>query len=697
MHSSNSKYNRLIKEKSPYLQQHAENPVDWYPWSNEAFDKAKIENKPIFLSIGYSTCHWCHVMAHESFEDLEVAKLLNNNFICIKVDREERPDIDKIYMNVCQMITGRGGWPLTIIMTPDKKPFFAATYIPKETRYGIKGLLTLIPEIKNLWENKQEDLLGTASEITSALQKISKSKRGQELTKEILDITYEQLFNSFDELYAGFGNQQKFPTPHNLCFLLRYWKRTGYNYSLKMVTATLEQMRQGGIYDHIGFGFHRYSTDRKWIQPHFEKMLYDQALITIAYTEAYQATKKQIFKKTAKEIIEYVIRDLTSREGGFYSAEDADSEGKEGKFYTWDYDELKQNLTLEDLNITEKFYNIKKEGNFLHETRRNEKENIFYQIMSKNDYVKLYRIEEEELLEKIEKIRKKLFKIRNNRIHPEKDDKILTDWNGLMIAALAKASQVFNEKFYIEKAEKAIDFIMNNMLQKSGELLHRYRNGKAEIRGFADDYAFLVLGLIELYQANFNPKYLQISIDINNYLIDHFWDNENGGLFFTSDKSEEILTRTKEIYDGAIPSANSITMYNLIRLARITGNLDFEEKAKQIGKAFSNQITQIPSVYTQMMASLDFEIGPSYEIVVVGNKDNSDTQKIIESINSIYQPNKVVILKETYSNVLLPEELVSNIKEYFQIKNKATIYVCKNRQCQLPTTDIKKMNEYLKK
>jgi len=696
MPTSNKKNNRLIKEKSPYLQQHVNNPVDWYPWGQEAFDKAKKEDKPIFLSIGYSTCHWCHVMAHESFEDIEVAKHLNNNFVCIKVDREERPDIDKTYMNVCQLVTGRGGWPLTIIMTPDKKPFFAATYIPKETRYGIKGLLTILPEIKNLWENKTDDLLKSAMEITTMLQKITKSTQGQELTQKTLDSAYEQLFNSFDEQYGGFGNQPKFPIPHNLLFLLRYWKRTGDDYSLKMVATTLEQMRQGGIYDQIGFGFHRYSTDRKWILPHFEKMLYDQALLVMAFTEAYQVTKKPIFKKTAQEIIEYVFRDMTSKEGGFYSAEDADSEGEEGKFYTWDYDELKQILTSEELDLIIKLYNIKEDGNFSPEAGKTAKENIFYQTMSTEEYAKFYQIKEKELLDKLEKIRKKLFQTRKKRIHPEKDDKILTDWNGLMMAALAKAAQVFNNKDYALKAEKTLNFILKNMMQKSGGLVHRYRKGEAKIPGYADDYTFLILGIIELYQVTFNPKYLQISLDLNNYLINHFWDKTNGGLFFTSDTNEKLLTRIKEIYDGAIPSANSVTMYNLIRLARITGNTDLEQKAKQIGKTFSNQITKMPTGYTQMMASLDFAIGPSFEIVIVGNKDKKDTQKIIQNINSIYLPNKVVILKEPDLKDLLIEELVPFIKDYSQIKNQATIYVCKNQQCQLPITNIEKMATAIK-
>ena len=695
MPTSNKKINRLIKEKSPYLQQHANNPVDWYPWSQKAFTKAKRENKPIFLSIGYSTCHWCHVMAHESFEDIEVAKHLNNNFVCIKVDREERPDIDKIYMNFCQLITGRGGWPLTIIMTPDKKPFFAATYIPKVTRYGIKGLLTLIPEIKNLWENKTEDLLKSATEITTTLQKITKYTGGQELSKKTLDSACQQLLNSFDPLYGGFGNQPKFPTPHNILFLLRYWKRTGDNYCLKMVVTTLEQMRQGGLYDQIGFGFHRYSTDRKWILPHFEKMLYDQALLTMIFTEAYQATKKSIFKKTAQEIIEYVIRDMTSEEGGFYSAEDADSEGKEGKFYTWDYDELKQILTSEELDLIAKFYNIKKEGNFTPEAGKTSKENIFYQTMSTEDYAKFYLTKEKELLGKLGKIRQKLFQLRKNRIHPEKDDKILTDWNGLMIAALAKAAQVFDDKVYVEKAEKGMNFILKNMMQNNGGLLHRYRKGEAKIPGFADDYAFLILGLIELFQVTFDPKYLQISLDLNNYLINHFWDKTNGGLFFSSDANEKLLTRTKEVYDRAIPSANSVTMYNLIRLARITGNTDPEQKAKQIGKTFSDQITKMSSGYTQMMVSLDFAIGPSFEIVIVGNKDKKDTRKIIQSINSIYLPSKVIILKEPDIKDSLIEDCAPFIKDYSQIKNQATVYVCKNQQCQLPITNIEKMKQLL--
>jgi len=687
--------NHLKNEKSPYLLQHVNNPVDWYPWGNDAFKLAQIKYKPIFLSIGYSTCHWCHVMAHESFEDKEVAKLLNESFICIKVDREERPDIDKIYMSVCQLLTGRGGWPLTIFMTPDKKPFFAATYLPKETRYGMKGLSELIPEVKNLWKNNVNELLKSADEITTKLQKFTKANTGQEFTKAILDNTYNQLLNSFDEIYGGFGSQPKFPIPHNLMFLLRYWKRTGDIYALKIVETTLERMRQGGIYDHIGFGFHRYSTDNKWILPHFEKMLYDQSLLIMAYTEAYQATKKQVFKKTAEEIIDYVIRDMTSEGGGFYCAEDADSEGEEGKFYVWDYDELKQILTPNEFDLIVKCYNLKKDGNFRPELMVKGNLNILHQTMSLKDFAKYYKIKEKELFVNLEKIRKKLYEIREQRIHPEKDDKILTDWNGLMIAALAKASQVFDNNSYVESAEITLNFILKNMMKKSGELLHRYRKQDAEISGYADDYAFLILGLIELYQATFNPKYLQISIDLNSYLINHFWDKKDGGLFFTSDTNEKLLTRSKEVYDGAIPSANSVSVYNFIRLSRITGNIELENKALELSKAFSNQVNKMSSGYTQMMVGFDFVVGPSYEIVIVGNKNNKDTKKIIQSLNSIYQPNKIIILKEIKMNGISIEKLVPFIKDYSQIKNQVTIYVCKNQQCQLPVTDIEKMKQFL--
>jgi uncharacterized protein YyaL (SSP411 family) len=687
--------NHLQDEKSPYLKQHVFNPVDWYPWSEQAFSKAKKENKPIFLSIGYSTCHWCHVMAHESFEDTDVASLLNKNFVCIKVDREERPDIDKIYMKVCTQITGQSGWPLTIIMTPEKKPFFAATYLPKDSRYGIKGLLNLLPDITRMWERQHDQLVNSANQIALSVLTTSTASPGYDLTLKTLDSAYEQLFNTFDERYGGFGIRPKFPMPHHLMFLLRYWKRTGKNYCLNMVVTTLEQMRYGGLYDHIGFGFHRYSTDQQWIVPHFEKMLYDQALLLMTYTEAYQVTKKPLFKQTVQEMIEYIKRDMIYEDGGFFSAEDADSEGVEGKFYTWTYDELQHHLNEQDLGLIERIFSVNRDGNFTHEIGKKTKENIFYRTISIEEYSTLFKMGEKELIDKLEPIRNQLFRLREQRIHPTKDDKILTDWNGLMIAALAKAAQVFHSNDYLHIAEKAAGFIFKYMMKTNEELFHRYKDGEQLISGYADDYVFMIWGCLELFQSTFNLKYLELALTFTTYLLTHFWDEKNGGLFFTSDKGEKLLTRTKEVYDGAIPSANSVMMYNLIRLARITGKIEFEEKAKQIEQIFSNDIKNAPSGFTQLLIALDFAIGPSYEIVVVGEKEHKETKKMMKMINTNYLPNKVVILKDPEYHDTTIDNFFPYTKDFTQIDNQVTIYVCKNHLCQLPTTDINRTREML--
>ncbi len=480
-----------------------DNPVDWYPWCEEAFEKAKSEDKPVFLSIGYSTCHWCHVMAHESFEDKRVAELMNDAFISVKVDREERPDIDGIYMTVCQMVTSGGGWPLTIIMTPDKKPFFAGTYFPKRNRFGRSGLMEIIPQIKNYWINKREEILKSAEEISFALTKATIAKSGNDLTIEILDKAFTDFKNRFDSKFGGFGHAPKFPTPHNLLLLLRCWKRTSNNEALEMVTKTLTEMRKGGIYDHIGYGFHRYSTDEQWLVPHFEKMLYDQALLIMAYAEEYQVTKNELFKRTAEEIIEYVLRDLTSPEGGFFSAEDADSEGEEGKFYLWDENELESILGT-DFLVVKKIFNTDKGGNWVDPMLGGAPgTNILHLQKSLEEISAETGIPAEELRNKIENARKKLFEVREKRIHPYKDDKILTDWNGLMISALSKAAQVFNEKKYSEAAEKAVTFIQNNLFPQNLKLLHRFREGDAGLSAHIDDYAFLTAGLLDLYEASF--------------------------------------------------------------------------------------------------------------------------------------------------------------------------------------------------
>ncbi|MCJ7808413.1 MAG: thioredoxin domain-containing protein, partial [Dehalococcoidia bacterium] len=523
---NNGHQNRLIQEKSPYLLQHADNPVDWYPWGADAFTKAQSENKPIFLSIGYSTCHWCHVMAHESFEDLEVGKLMNESFVSIKVDREERPDIDAVYMKVCQMMTGSGGWPLTIIMTPDKEPFFAATYIPRESRFGLIGMLDLIPRIKELWSTRQTEVLDSASQITGALRQASSDISNEELSESMLHLTYEQLASRFDQENGGFSIAPKFATPHNLLFLLRYWARTGNEQSLHMVEKTLQAMRSGGIYDHIGFGFHRYSTDTQWLVPHFEKMLYDQAMLAMAYTEAYQVTGKEEYAQTAHEIFDYILRDMTAPDGGFYSAEDADTDGEEGKFYLWTHQEIAQVLSVEEANLATIVFSIKKDGNFSETDGRENISNILHLTETLEELAVNLNISVHELKKNLEKIRKKLFAYREKRVHPHKDDKILTDWNGLMVAALSKGAQVLNEPHYASAAKRAIDFTLNNMLTSDGRLLHRFRDGQAALPAYIDDYAFLIYGMLELYETSFDSRYLEGAIALNGDLIDHFWDGD---------------------------------------------------------------------------------------------------------------------------------------------------------------------------
>ena len=472
--------NRLAQEKSPYLLQHASNPVDWYPWGDEAFEKAKQGDKPVFLSIGYSTCHWCHVMAHESFENPKIAALMNDAFINIKVDREERPDIDSLYMAVAQMMTGSGGWPLTILMTPNKRPFFVATYIPPESRFGRIGMTELVPELSRMWKQEREHLDTITENIQRSLEASVTGTIGAELDEGVLEMVYDHLVERFDQKYGGFGFRPKFPSPHNLLFLLRYWKRSGSTEALQMVETTLHAMRHGGLFDHVGYGFHRYSTDSKWLLPHFEKMLYDQATLTHAYTEAYQATKNPTYADTVHEILTYVQRDLTSPEGGFYSAEDADSEGEEGKFYVWTEEEVRQILPPDEAELFLEIYNFKPDGNFLEEaTGKRLGTNIPHLKQTLEAEAKARKTSLKTLKIQLEEARQQLFKAREKRVHPYKDDKILADWNGLMIAGFAKAARVFGEAKYSETAKTAAEFVLTHMRNDYSRLFHRFRNGEA--------------------------------------------------------------------------------------------------------------------------------------------------------------------------------------------------------------------------
>ncbi|MHC1756992.1 MAG: thioredoxin domain-containing protein [Methanosarcina sp.] len=685
------KPNRLINEKSPYLLQHAYNPVDWYPWGEEAFEKARKESKPVFLSIGYSTCHWCHVMAHESFEDEEVARLMNEAFVSIKVDREERPDIDNIYMTVCQIILGRGGWPLNIIMTPGKKPFFAGTYIPKKSRFNQTGMLELVPRIKEIWNQQHEDVLDSAEKITSTIQNMIVESAGEGLGEEIIEEAYDEMLNSFDTEYGGFEGAPKFPTPHKISFLLRYWRRSGNPEALQMVEHTLDNMRMGGIYDHLGSGFHRYSTDSMWILPHFEKMLYDQALTAVAYTEAYQVTGKDLYKETAEGILDYVLRDLTSPEGGFYCGEDADVEGEEGKYYLWTIEEVRSVLGPEDSELIIKMFNVKEGGNFEEEIRgRKTGTNILYMVRSPRSLATELEMPVEEVENRVKRAREKLLATRYERKRPSMDDKILTDWNGLMIAAFAKGFQVFGEQKYLKAADKAADLILRTLYSPDGRLLHRYREGVAGISGTSDDYAFLTHGLLELYEAGFELRYLKAAVSLNNELLEHFWDPANGGLYFTANDSESLIFRKKEFTDSAIPSGNSVEMLNLLRLSRIIADPELEETADRLERAFSKLIRKVPSGYTQFLSAFDFRLGPSYEVIISGKPGAPDTGHMLEELWSYFVPSKVLIFRPEGEN---PEiaDIAKYTKEQFPIEGKATAYVCQDYECQLPTTETSEM------
>ena len=669
--------NRLANESSPYLLQHKNNPVDWYPWGEEAFNKALELDRPIFLSIGYSTCHWCHVMEEESFEDEEVAKLLNENFISIKVDREERPEIDHLYMTVCQAMTGRGGWPLTIIMTPNKDPFFAGTYFPKRGRRGRPGMMELLPSVSQAWEKERDDLVLSANQINKYLIDSNKKELGDQLEESILVDTYSQFVNRYDDKHGGFGDKPKFPSPHNLIYLLRYHNMTGDKTSLLMAEKTLKNMRLGGIFDHIGFGFHRYSTDKEWILPHFEKMLYDQAMLALAYTEAFQITNDSFYQKVVEEILFYVQRDMTDKRGGFYSAEDADSEGEEGLFYLWTVEELKENLSSADAELLIETFNIELSGNYIDEA------------LGKKTLKNILYLNKPKANNKINQILNDLYTVREKRIHPLKDDKILTDWNGLMIAAFAKAGDVFNSDDYIKQAENSAQFILKNLTDKNGRLLKRYRNGKSGIDSHLDDYAFFIWGLLELYEATFNTIYLSEAIKLSEIMVSEFWDTENGAFFLGSNNSEKLIVRAKTGYDGAIPSGNSVAAMNFIKLNRITGETKWVEISDKIFMTFSKEINNTPTAFSYMLNAFLFESNEPKEIVVVGSGKDPQTKLAIEKIKSIYIPSKVIIFKDTddKSNKLTPLAKWTMTQE--SIDDKTTFYVCRDFACKIPTTDLK--------
>jgi uncharacterized protein YyaL (SSP411 family) len=682
----NIKQNRLAKEKSPYLRQHATNPVDWYPWGEEAFAAAKAADKPIFLSIGYSTCHWCHVMERESFADPEVATVLNEAFIAVKVDREERPDLDGIYMTVCQAMTGSGGWPLTIIMTHEQKPFFAGTYFPKKSSFGRTGLLELAKRIQALWQTRRDELLAVADHNLAALEAAEEKSAGVQLQPDILDRAFSEMAQAYDERYGGFGFAPKFPTPHHLLFLLRYWQRTGEEEALSMVEHTLTVMRKGGIYDQLGSGFHRYSTDERWFAPHFEKMLYDQAMLLLAYLEAYQVTGNSLFRQTAEEVYTYLITVMRDPSGGFYSAEDADSEGVEGKFYLWSWSEVAQVLTPEEAQLVTAYFNLETAGNF-RGLEVPDGANILHITAELTTVARRLGIDPAQAEALLAAAKAKLLAHREQRVHPFKDEKILTDWNGLLLAALATGGRVLQAEEWVQTAEETARFLLTVMRAPDGGLWHRYYRGEAGIHGFLEDYAFLILGLLELYEATFEARYLKEALALNTYLQRNFLDSAHGGYFQTAVNAAQVPVRQKELYDGAVPSGNSVMLLNLLKLARITGDPSLQQEAERSSVFFGDRVERTPVNYTQFLSALDFAFGPGREIVIAGERGEETTERMLAFIQTTYHPRTINLFRPAVEENPLLTRLAPFTKELTALAGKTTAYVCQNYRCSLPTTD----------
>ena len=683
--------NALAKEKSPYLLQHAHNPVDWHPWSEEIFERARTEDIPVFLSVGYATCHWCHVMEKESFENEETAALLNRTFICIKVDREERPDIDALYMSACQMLSGSGGWPLTVLLTPDKRPFFAATYLPKHTRMGRIGVDDLCRQVGHLWNRDRGRVRSSAATVTAHLEKMFVFPTAGAPDRSVMDTAYNAIVESFDGSYGGFDGAPKFPTPHRLTFLLRYFYRSGNRKALDMVTKTLVKMRRGGIWDHVGHGFHRYSTDKHWLLPHFEKMLYDQALMASANLEAHHVTGDPRFAQTAREIFDYVEREMTAPEGAFWSAQDADSEGEEGKFYVWSQAEFSEVLGTEAAEQWGPVFNVAVHGNFKEEaTGRATGTNILHRREGWSALSDRLGSDSEQLINKWQGLRRALYHHRKKRIPPLKDDKVLTDWNGLMISALALGGRVLNDRRYTDSARRAADFILTRMRTPEGHLLHRYREGEAGIPATANDYAFMIHGLLNLYMSQFDPALLQTAVTLQEVMVDRFWDGDRGGFYLTAADDGDLPLRPKEVYDGALPSANSLSLLNLAQLSRMTGNMVWEDRAQELSRAFAGTIAKHPQAYTQFLNGLDFVLHPVKEVVIAGELANADTQRLIGTAGKTFTPDTVILVKNNRNQALLAQ-VAGFTRPLKKIGNSATAHVCKGFACQEPTADVNTM------
>ena len=686
--------NRLATEDSPYLRQHAHNPVDWFPWSEEALQRARQQGKPIFLSIGYSACHWCHVMERESFEDPETARILNEHFVAIKVDREERPDLDEIFMTAVQMMTGQGGWPLSVFLTPAGRPFFGGTYFPPKDAHGLPAFKRVLKAVSEAWRLQRGQAEQVGEQIARALRLTltTASDGGDAVGEDMLDLGADQLKRQFDPKWGGFGGPPKFPMPGAISFLLRQHQRSGDRQLLDMATLTLERMAYGGIHDQIGGGFHRYATDARWLVPHFEKMLYDNAQLASVYLEAWQATGKEVFRQVARGTLEYVLREMRDPGGGFHSSQDADTEGEEGKFYLWKIEEIFDILGSEEGEFFCEYYGVSEEGNF-------QGANILYVPDELGVFARRRGISEQHVQQRLAVLRQKLLAARSRRVPPAKDDKVLSAWNGLMISALARGYQVCDQHSYLEAAERAANFVLTRMV-RDGALLHTYRGsgqgeGSSKLPGYLDDYAEISAALLDLYEAGFDPRWLQHAERLAQRMLAEFWDAQGGGLFYTSAAHDTPLVRSKTFHDGSVPSGNATAAMVLLRLSKLLDKREYLLKAERLLEAAAEQVRRQPMAYLSLLCAVDFYLRPTKQIVVAGRRHQADTRKLLQVICSRFIPNKIVVLAEPEVDPHPQYPAIPLAVGKPMISAKATAYLCQGFTCAQPVTEAAELEKLL--
>ena len=677
--------NRLIHETSPYLLQHAHNPVDWHPWGNEAFQKAKRENKPVLLSIGYSACHWCHVMERESFENEQIAALMNDLFISIKVDREERPDLDEIYMNAVQLLTGRGGWPMTMFLTPDGKPFYGGTYFPPEDRQGMPGFPKILLGVSQAYRERSADVEKSVGEILAALQRMSETHQSdKDFSPDIIAASCEKISRAYDSDNGGLGQAPKFPNAGVYELFLRHFHHSKSERYLEMIVHTLTKMARGGIYDHLGGGFHRYSVDAKWLVPHFEKMLYDNAQLLAIYAHAYAITGETLFKSVVEETAHYLLGEMFQAVGGFYSTQDADSEGEEGKFFVWTPDEISRLLGTEAGEVFCRIYDVSDQGNF-------EEKNILHPILTIEQASKYFGKEKSVIETLVAEAKTKLFTEREKRIKPFRDEKIITAWNGLALSGLAAAIKISGEAALITAVTQTIEFIFDKMF-RDGFLLHTYKDGQAKLLGYLDDYAFLAVGLLDIYETLLDRAFLDRALQLNEIMLREFWDEEEGGFFYTGKSQEQLISRAKPIFDASIPSGNAMATQLLLRLNHITGQNDYRARAEKVLRSYYDVMENQPFGFAHMLCAVDQHLNPPKEIVVVGNIDDPRTKALLAEVHRIYLPNKVLQLVGAEQAL---EDISPLLRGKTQVNGQPTAYLCQNFTCSAPVTNPAELKSLL--